>query len=164
VDVLPDQKKPRNWQSRVPPEGMALSAACQFGQILPRKRETADSSASCCLKGLSTAATNHVRLQTNRAPRRESKTTASSLTAQRVFSSSAHASKRRTERHEATASTTFDEKSQFLACMVGEASQTDVSIPACGKVKSLTAVCAMTSAGVLAAAVDSWPGRRSDSG
>jgi hypothetical protein len=53
------------------------------------------------------------------------------------------------KRHEATARTTFDEKSQSLVSLAGQASRGDVSTPADGKVKSLTAVCAMTSAGVL---------------
>jgi hypothetical protein len=42
VDVLPDKKA----TSRVPPEGMALSAACQSGEISSSKRDIADGSAS----------------------------------------------------------------------------------------------------------------------
>lgn len=81
---------------------MALSAACQFGQILSSNREIVDGSASCCLKGLSTAATNHVRLQTNRTPRSESETTVSSPSAQRVLSSSTHALRQPQQRPEKT--------------------------------------------------------------
>ena len=108
-------------------------------------------------QGLSTAATNHVHLQTNRAPRSEHTTTEASPAAQKALVCLRQGlQKSRKDTKLLHARRLLRKANSYFSWLEGPRKVTSLR-SGTRHGKSLTAVCGMTSAGVLAAVFDSRP-------